>query len=544
MCGGCGKRFDRKAALHSHSQMCVKRIAVCNNIRENNKKKEIELEKELKTKKDKIGTVVESVVKGSAKRKPRVIKMYKSKFREKSVDINENIKRAKNKKGSAQRQNVANRGSDAKNENNNSTKSSEGETPNCNDTEHTDDDMNSQFNPHIKIKVEAFSDDEIPKTETTTELSNVKNKHLLRKRVKLEKTKQTTSEESFTNCFDNFLDEDVDLTELIEAAEAYMNPSKQSCIPCKLSFVCKEQLLWHMSAHFSWFRFQCSRCSFVSYNKLDCAEHAQVTHQAPDNLIESIVLPIPNWKISLMSHTFKSLNGDDEDLKGKHTDERILVTENICEMNESNNDSTESKTTEASLFDDVDSSKNEMDSSDSNGTEVTAESEDIDIKDDSKESFQVELPQEIYIIDQSIFLNENVDLERVNQSENETKNIKMEEDDEESFLPQLTRDKPIKVEIVSCDNNESTSNSCDIKFKPSVSLRPTRIRTKSVKTLQNDFLYDLNNVLKLNEASRAKSSKIKKSNMLQKLKENNTTSAIFKKKKLNSSACTKSDNKK
>lgn len=33
MCGGCGRRFERRAALNSHSQICQKRIAVQNNIK-------------------------------------------------------------------------------------------------------------------------------------------------------------------------------------------------------------------------------------------------------------------------------------------------------------------------------------------------------------------------------------------------------------------------------------------------------------------------------------------------------------------------------
>lgn len=40
MCGGCGRRFERKAALNSHSQTCQKRIAARNLIN-NNKQKRI-----------------------------------------------------------------------------------------------------------------------------------------------------------------------------------------------------------------------------------------------------------------------------------------------------------------------------------------------------------------------------------------------------------------------------------------------------------------------------------------------------------------------
>jgi hypothetical protein len=67
MCGGCGKRFERKAALHSHSQMCTKRIAVCNTIKNKGKaetkpKEKVEKVKELK---------------GAAKRKPSAVTIHK-----------------------------------------------------------------------------------------------------------------------------------------------------------------------------------------------------------------------------------------------------------------------------------------------------------------------------------------------------------------------------------------------------------------------------------------------------------------------------------
>lgn len=78
MCGGCGKRFERKAALHSHAAMCTKRIAVCNTIKDNAKKKE-----ESKDVKNKVtnnankSSVPESqeTLKGASKRKVRYFRV-------------------------------------------------------------------------------------------------------------------------------------------------------------------------------------------------------------------------------------------------------------------------------------------------------------------------------------------------------------------------------------------------------------------------------------------------------------------------------------
>lgn len=41
MCGGCGRRFERKAALNAHSQTCQKRIAARNIIHVNKQKRAI-----------------------------------------------------------------------------------------------------------------------------------------------------------------------------------------------------------------------------------------------------------------------------------------------------------------------------------------------------------------------------------------------------------------------------------------------------------------------------------------------------------------------
>lgn len=76
MCGGCGRRFERKAALHSHSQMCLKRIALCNTIKENNLKQAQDVKNE--TKQLKGGKLSKSgadlFYKGSEKRKPLIIR--------------------------------------------------------------------------------------------------------------------------------------------------------------------------------------------------------------------------------------------------------------------------------------------------------------------------------------------------------------------------------------------------------------------------------------------------------------------------------------
>ncbi|XP_066257036.1 uncharacterized protein [Euwallacea similis] len=108
-------------------------------------------------------------------------------------------------------------------------------------------------------------------------------------------------------------------------ASLYMDREMLLCIPCGLTFKSFSLLLWHMSAHFSWFRFQCGKCSFVTFNKLDCTTHARKAHKLKASQASSCVLPLPSWKTILMSHEYKSL--DSHSLKGRHTNEHVGMDE-------------------------------------------------------------------------------------------------------------------------------------------------------------------------------------------------------------------------
>lgn len=94
MCGGCGRRFERKAALHSHSQLCTKRIAICNTIKGNSSKQALEEKQEAKINKTvKCAKIVtELSVQGAEKRKPLIIrrKCDHSEKRKSSTEVDNN----------------------------------------------------------------------------------------------------------------------------------------------------------------------------------------------------------------------------------------------------------------------------------------------------------------------------------------------------------------------------------------------------------------------------------------------------------------------
>ncbi|KAJ8919134.1 hypothetical protein NQ315_012119 [Exocentrus adspersus] len=319
----------------------------------------------------------------------------------------------------------------------------------------------------------------------------------------------------------------------ISKASPFMDQNKHLCIPCQSTYPTLSKLLWHMSAHFSWFRFQCSRCSFISFNKLDCANHARKTHRIKKTSIQSVVLPIPNWKTVLMSHDFCILN-DDSDLTGKHTDEvisadpeedAIIVSlgEKMKHIECNEPDCSVRLFAESqNLVSEPENDPLECDSLLNCGSSMKQDN--IDVIADVQESFQIEVPQEIYTF-------EIIDLiEDVNYEERSPYDtcIKVERDDDDEDEEDLDisaciaahkkNNKPfVDTEIkiaseVETNGKLSIKNAEDDEYikehsQLAVNTRPTRKRTKSIKITQDDFCYDLDlrNIIKLNATSISKS---------------------------------------
>lgn len=756
MCGGCGKRFERKAALHSHAQMCTKRIAVCNTIKENNaKKKEEEVCKDSKNKTAKVEKT--EVLKGSSKRKPYLLRTYKtgevgspddnkvplSKENNDICDVNANcevvetncdnnkevaevvytvknsqstpedlqspskkdfvsspsiekidtkkmlniigittdyengkdknkcnskcstddgtsnsehhsednsrshtasdfdlfcqsvaeslltdplecaageidespqktpktvplILRRKNKSCKAEKKNsilghtnhfFLRSHSPKENRTDNEKKDStqNKNTAQANDLGELD---SSPSNTNFKITVKSLEDligvspqDHKKKERENSENKEINHVHIgkneldipnsvnlsepvsfevsdtLRANVSLEKLhkkypkclkRKRTSSLDFTeyNKFSktstaNLSSNKQDIS-FISKASPFMDQKKHLCIPCQTTYPTLSKLLWHMSAHFSWFRFQCSRCSFISFNKLDCANHARKVHCVKKSSIQSVVLPIPNWKTVLMSHDFYMLN-DENDLSGKHTDEilsgnpeEITIIDNLNE-NIKNDECDESEWTNR-LF--VESKNVDYEpENDPLGPDTppdytnSIKQGNIDVMDDDQESFQIEVPQEIYTLDISDIIEgahfeeryccgTRIKIEKIDDEEDTNMSNCISTDQENESL---IEDIKIKTEVTSDgetnEKNEEVNNfedqECFNKHSEQiVNIRPTRNRMRSIKTIQDDFFYDLSKVIKLNDTSVNKSNlqKHKKSVSQKNSKDSNSSS--------------------
>jgi hypothetical protein len=221
--------------------------------------------------------------------------------------------------------------------------------------------------------------------------------------------------------YKEYLNDEADHCFLVKAL-SYIDKNELKCIPCETAYLSVYRLLRHMSLHFSWFRFQCSKCSYMSFNKYDCTTHAYDHHSTPNNLMESTVLPIPKWKVLCASHDFTELTA-------------------------------------------VDSSSSDDNQVDSNNQVMP----------------RLEAIQEESVSENGVQNEETI----------------LVEDDE---MPDICTESVPFPDTVILSDDDHTNN----KFKagPSkINNRPIRNRTKSVKTVQNDFIYDLAKVLKLNDNS-------------------------------------------
>lgn len=328
MCGGCGKRFERKAALHSHSQMCARRIALCNTIKENSIKQAMEEARIQKIAQKKI----DNLPKGAEKRKPSVIR--------KRIDLIE-PKRESNEECAEPKIVICN-GDDANTLNNEILVETVTIDP-FNDFEQ-DYDM-------LSMETEDFS--VFRSSMSPTDVCNIIGVPIVKKTDDKKLEEFVPDDNSSSNCslvqlfrddnsktLYNRLDADIETTlkeisslhqspsysetcdkpvkrkcsnstketALESKAKEYVDMQDCSCLPCDAKFDSKHALMEHMSRHFNWFSYQCRRCNYMSYYEDTCLKHVRKEHAVSEN----VVLPVPNWKVLKLSTDFTSLTEANE----------------------------------------------------------------------------------------------------------------------------------------------------------------------------------------------------------------------------------------
>ncbi|CAD1475190.1 unnamed protein product, partial [Heterotrigona itama] len=260
-CGGCGKRFDRKAALSAHLQYCHRRVAAY----------------ESTTKVKKVNKVPSNSV------------------------PNENT--------------IVNSGSNSATQINNTNVTSI-HVAAIGSLSKTDWDMlsNEKSNGNVLVNGEQrnkMTDNLSSASEVSGSLEIVYtniNKHKVKVGSKKRKNKDSTKR--LNNNTEN-IKKDISLEISIghnnKEAENHVllmekkiasivNFEKLQCLPCKRKFPSVNNLRKHAAIHIGWNRYQCKLCDYKCFVKCDCIAHCNKIHNAQNNrvVIDEMITQIPD----------------------------------------------------------------------------------------------------------------------------------------------------------------------------------------------------------------------------------------------------------
>ncbi|XP_076234025.1 LOW QUALITY PROTEIN: uncharacterized protein LOC143178963 [Calliopsis andreniformis] len=279
-CGGCGKRFDRKAALSSHSQYCHRRVAACESttkVKKTNKLPPC------------VVNETEPVVMENQNELPDVQNSV-------SVEIN-------NTNEMSIRVETVSTLSKADWE-------LLGEEATSQSTSNGDEPVvtNGVKENAIRRNGSPASDNSDPLEIVYTSINKQKNNIGSRKRKNKDSAKKL-----ITNTGNNVtpppwnasskitVEQEAEVEKLdyplaMEKKVASMvNIQKLQCLPCNRKFTSVTNLRRHAAIHIGWNRYQCKLCNFKCFDKCDCVAHCNKLHNAQNNrvIIEDMITQIP-----------------------------------------------------------------------------------------------------------------------------------------------------------------------------------------------------------------------------------------------------------
>lgn len=110
---------------------------------------------------------------------------------------------------------------------------------------------------------------------------------------------------------------------LLCKAKQYIDVQKCMCLHCNIVFSSQNNLLEHMSQHFNWYCYQCSKCNYLCFYEDICIKHISEQHTVDKSELENAVLTIPGWKTVKLHSDFVSLK---EDLRNNKTIMNIIFS--------------------------------------------------------------------------------------------------------------------------------------------------------------------------------------------------------------------------
>ncbi|OAD56649.1 hypothetical protein WN48_03111 [Eufriesea mexicana] len=258
-CGGCGKRFDRKAALSSHLQYCHRRVAAYENTTKIKKINKVPLNC---ISNDKINNSNETPIRVEA-----VASLSKADW-----DMLES--------GESVSQNESNR---------NVTKVL------------TNGVQENIEKDNLSSASDVFEPVEIVYTNINKNKTNVGSKKRKNKdsAKRLNNNTGHIAKEVSVGISTEHVTESEKLDHVLtmeKKVTSIVNFQKLECLPCKRKFTSVNNLRRHAAIHIGWNRYQCKLCDYKCFVKCDCIAHCNKIHNAQNNrpIIEEMIIQIPD----------------------------------------------------------------------------------------------------------------------------------------------------------------------------------------------------------------------------------------------------------
>ncbi|KAK4883506.1 hypothetical protein RN001_006825 [Aquatica leii] len=488
ICGGCGRKFERKAALNSHSHFCTKRIALCNSIKENTVKR-LQEEKGKIPKITKVSELEEkNMTDGLRRRKPLVAhKILRFDYYKDDIPKIEEFKQQDSNTAINLKSSV-----ELIQENVQTVTEEAAINKDCESATKAESVENVQAQTNLPKVVEEKTDlDPCETVVTKTDVLSI-TEECGNKRKSKDSDKSTTGAKRKCK----------DWHALHSKSINYVDREKNTCLPCSKVFKCNKALMRHMAGHFNWSRYQCNACEYRSYQKSKCENHVEKVHEIRDkDALNSYVLRMSHKRTVELSTDFicyvKKCNNGTTEYKQSENMDSIKIAEETSGVNEDTGK--------------ISANKQESNTSCENPTHPEVEESNTSAPEDS--SVRKMIMEVIFGSDLKPLETENKDNEETeNKDDEENKNKDNEEseyrDDEETKNKDEetenkdNEDTEITLESVIEEDRDlnkidETSNHIDaqetaptLTFKDS---RPVRNRTATIK---KDFLYDMTQLLK------------------------------------------------
>ncbi|XP_060830688.1 uncharacterized protein LOC132915068 isoform X3 [Bombus pascuorum] len=246
-CGGCGKRFDRKAALSAHLQYCNRRVAAYESI----------------TKDKKINKIPSNDVSNGNTNETSIRVEAVATLSKTDWDM-------LNSEGLVT-QDVSN-GNVAKILTN-------GVQENL-----------------AKDNLSSASDVSDPLEIVYTSINKHKGNVGSKKRKNKESTKRLNNNAEANMGHDTATEKLDHVLSMEKKVASIVNFEKLQCLPCKRKFPSVHNLRRHAAIHIGWNRYQCRLCDYKCFVKCDCIAHCNKVHNAQNNrvVIDEMITQIPD----------------------------------------------------------------------------------------------------------------------------------------------------------------------------------------------------------------------------------------------------------